>query len=159
MSWSSRRWRSVASEECLPPPVEADLRAQLFQLLEGHIHVDPSSLPVPDPSAFEAGGVNSSRWQFWDEVLAYSPEAEAARIGRWIRHGVTVEEFLNPRGFSGTYKGVRYSSLLPPRQVSTRSTFDPVFLPFVTSSFEDDVRSGARVYLSMDSHPPAELWT
>ncbi|KAI8837303.1 hypothetical protein BC829DRAFT_447705 [Chytridium lagenaria] len=120
-------------------------------------HVDPASLPFPDPETFVAGGVSRERSDFWEEILSYSVDDEAARIRRWISEGVTVEEFLNPKGFQGVYQGRPYSSLLPPRHIPHPYTVAPAFTDFVISSFEEDVSSGARVLLSRDVTPPSDL--
>ncbi|KAJ3195355.1 hypothetical protein HDU67_004398, partial [Dinochytrium kinnereticum] len=71
-----------------PAPSDEYMRSLLSSLLSGSSHASPDNLTFPDPSTFCAGGVNSSRLSFWEEVVAYSPSSIAHTILPWIREGV-----------------------------------------------------------------------
>lgn len=73
---------------------------------------DLHRLRLRDPKTFSVGGVHQNI-QAWEELLHEHPQKE--QIREWIKNKVDILKFS--QSFSGSFKGARYETELPPRKM------------------------------------------
>ncbi|KAI8842967.1 hypothetical protein BC829DRAFT_420247 [Chytridium lagenaria] len=99
-----------------PAPSVSSLLDMLDNTLQGSLHLDPATIPIPDSSRFVAGGVNSSRLDFWRRIVSASPPHTSSRILRWVSEGVSVSDFMVP--FHGQFAAGTSLPLSPFHDIS-----------------------------------------
>ena len=90
-------------EPCARPDRKVQA-ALLRALLLGEKHGRPDDLAFPNPSSFVGGCVNARTLDMWEELVMASPPEVRTRVLRWVRDGVTVEEFVRGRHEDRVFK-------------------------------------------------------
>ena len=100
-------------------------KERLQKVVQGDALGSVSELQFRDPDHFCAGELHN-HVNRWEEIVGDFPSLQQARVVRWVREKVSVEEYFRP--FRGNFKGRSYNSLRPP---SVQFRNNPSCRPFV----------------------------
>jgi hypothetical protein len=149
-----RKWCTVTGEGATP----TYNRHLLEDLTQHKTHASVRDISFPDPNDFVAGCVNRERLDFWQDILAYSPQSERTLILDWIQNGVDITRFFKP--FTGTYRGKRYVNVpSPPHKVFKNYpvTQGTQFGEWVLQTVLEEERQGARIRVGRVDDPSTPI--
>lgn len=75
----------------------------------------------------------------WEAILDGYPLRDD--VLKWLRHGVDVHDFF--RRFDGMYKGVKYSSSIPPTFTAPNASNCWEFGTFIARTLEEGIVNGS----------------
>ena len=138
----------------VPVQEGATLHAQSWsEVLSSGKVPDLDCLCLRNPEYFIDWGLHHSL-EAWDLVFQEDPLRDS--ISDWIKNKVDIFTFSQP--FTGVYKKVRYSSILPPQKQFRNHVSCNNFNEFISNEVINRVRTGAfRVWGEVDVDDPPHL--
>ena len=124
----------------LSPRARCHTHATAEEVLMGTSWPDMGKIPIPNPNAFMAGGMNRS-FTNWEYIIHTNGAKNAGQMLSWLKHGVDVRDFMT--GFKGVFEGVSYDHPHPPERRFKNSRVCEGFRVFIAKTLEARVAAGS----------------